>query len=143
MEYTGITEWKGLKLRERNKVQDINIDEIRVYTINGTALSGPHNIEDTSYYKCLCGDITSYDNYFDMCHPFGTEKVKHIMDSKEFLELADNFNYLEGNHKEDYIGVKRMNDGYETLDGEHRLAILKKQGKETVKALVLDKRWMS
>jgi hypothetical protein len=104
----------------------VNIDNIKIRLFNEDQIIIPHKIENTPHYKLLCGEHEPYNNYYDRMHTFKKAK-RNYMNDAEYLEFCQYFRYLDAPYESDYIQVKLIGNRFESVDGDHRLCILKKQ----------------
>ena len=119
----------------KKTIKNININDILLTPAAdgdyGTYPQKPHvycEIEDTHLWKALHGDNTDYLNYYKCLGPAWAEN-----DIRRFKEMAANFSYLKGDLENEFIILKKHESGrYSTVDGDHRLAIMKYRGVETV-----------
>lgn len=118
-------------------IQEIEIDNIQIRLFDENQVIVPHKIENTPHFKALKGESSYYDLYYDRMHNFGRAK-NNYMTTIQFLEFYPKFKYLTPPYENNYIQVKKMGDRYESLDGDHRLSCLKKQGYEKVYVNISD-----
>ena len=118
-------------------IETVNIDDIRIRLFDEDQVINPYKIENTPHYKLLCGDRKDYDIYYDRMHRFGRAK-NHYMNADEYLEFFPTFRYLQPPFDKEYVSVKRVGNRYESLDGDHRLASLKKLGEQNIQVDIQD-----
>ena len=118
-------------------IQEVRLDDIRIRLFNKDQIVVPHKIENTPHYKLLDGNRKSYDKYYQRMVDFGRAKSNY-MNSEQYLDFFDRFTYLQTPYDKEYISVKKVGDIFDSIDGDHRLAALKKQNKEFVYVNVQD-----
>lgn len=112
-------------------IQTVNIDLIKIRLFNENKVIVPYKIENTPHFKALNGDTSYYNEYYNRMHSFGRAK-NHYMNTNQFTTFYSNFRYLSIPYEKEYISVKKVGDRYESLDGDHRLSCLKKQGHQNI-----------
>jgi hypothetical protein len=118
-------------------IETVNIDDIRIRLFDNEQIINPYKIENTPHYKLLCGDRQDYDVYYERMHKFGRAK-NHYMNADQYLDFFPTFKYLQPPYEKEYISVKQVGSRYESLDGDHRLASLKRLGEQFVQVDVQD-----
>ena len=118
-------------------IKTLKINNIKIRLFNENKIIIPYKIENTPHFKALNGDFKPYDEYYTRMHNFGRAK-NHYMNTKQFIDFYPKFQYLNPPYDNEYISVKKIGDRYESLDGDHRLSCLKKQGHEYVKVNVVN-----
>tara|TARA_R100001377_G_C3192413_1_gene111145 strand:- start:241 stop:1239 length:999 start_codon:yes stop_codon:yes gene_type:complete len=118
-------------------IETVNIDDIMIRLFDEDQVINPFKIENTPHYKLLCGDRTEYDIYYDRMHRFGRAK-NHYMNADQYIEFFPTFKYLQPPFSKEYISVKKVGSRYESLDGDHRLASLKRLGEQFIQVDVQD-----
>tara|TARA_Y100000310_G_scaffold273682_1_gene289276 strand:+ start:323 stop:691 length:369 start_codon:yes stop_codon:yes gene_type:complete len=103
--------------------KEINIDDIELKLYKDDAFFNS-KIEDSHLWKVLNGNDADYIDYYKGWYWWALVE----RDIKRFKELAINFKYLEGDFKNSYITLEKDGDKYLTIDGDHRVTILKYMG---------------
>jgi hypothetical protein len=115
--------------------KNVELDTIllRILDNNGNIILC--KIEDSPHYKFLCGETTEYENYWER---FSGIYLKEDHSPNSFKKFSENFEYLKSPYSTSYIKVTRYKNSYTSVDGDHRMCILKSQGKETIKVEVCE-----
>lgn len=94
-----------------------------------------HAIEESPQYRCLNGDIDAYKSYIST---FLGGPLTADYSVERFLNLEDNFVYLEKPYDNNYVLVKEFRPKeYLIQDGLHRASILKHRGFKTIPVAVI------
>lgn len=114
-------------------LKKINIDNILLHLLDQSKVPNVwylSKIEESHLWKVLKGD----DNPFMTYYSYSEKKEKSEERLKDYKELAKNFKYLDTEFKNSYIIVKEHGfpNMYKTIDGDHRLSILKYMGEKEV-----------
>ena len=122
--------WNIININEDNKCvsifKNINIDDILLKLKKGEICE----IENSPHFKALNGDDTEYLNYTEKYFTPKYVPKELLMD---FKELANDFEYLKEDYKHNFITIIKHEPGrYRTVDGDHRLTIMKHRGHENV-----------
>ena len=112
-------------------IRKVKIDDIRIRLFNKDKIVVPYKIENTPHYKLLSGQRKPYDKYYNRMVEFRKAKSNY-MDSNQYLAFFDEFKYLNPPYDNEYISVKKVGSIFHSIDGDHRLSSLKKQGEEFV-----------
>ena len=118
-------------------IQTVDINNIKIRLFDKDQIIIPYKIENTPHFKALNGETTPYDEYYNRMHNFGRAK-NNYMNTDQFIKFYPEFQYLIPPYENEYISVKKVGDRYESLDGDHRLSCLKKQGHTYVKVNVVN-----
>lgn len=110
--------------------ESVRLDNILLRILDNNGNSRICKIEDSPHYKFLCGDTIEYENYWEQ---YSGTMLKEDHSPATFNKLAEDFNYLSDPYENCYI---KVDENYKSLDGDHRLTILKSQGVDTVKVEV-------
>ena len=86
-------------------------------------------IEDSHLWKVLEGNDDEHNYYYR-----DNSNRRHLL--QEFKDLSIDFEYLSGKFSNSYIIVKKCGNKYYTIDGDHRLTILKFNGVKEVLCLI-------
>ena len=94
-------------------------------------------LDQTPHFACLSGKPETYQKYIE---DFLGGPLTDNYSLDYFLNLSKNFNYLDGDHSNDYILVERIDpDSYLILDGLHRATNLKYHGQKNVIIAVIER----
>ena len=126
LKYLGFT--NGIKLFSNNSTAIIKIPyHIKLH-------KELVSIENTPHYAGLVENRNVYSNYLDK---FFGGLLSDYYSVKKFIQLSKNFKYLEKPYQNSYILTRKEKNKYIILDGVHRAAILRKQGKENITMAVI------
>lgn len=113
-------------------LRELPIDSVSIRLLDEEGGLVELPIGETPHYQFLMNGSPEYRNYWKRhCGTLLIEDHSPIT----FKKLAEDFNYLCAPYEHSYIKVDRE---YKSLDGDHRLAILKAQGVDTVIVEVCD-----
>jgi hypothetical protein len=123
----------------RFTIRTIDINKVFCNILTGTRDSFSDSmmpLDKTPHFACLSGKPEIYQTYIE---DFSGGPLTEDYSVDRFRDLSINFSYLDHNHPNDYIIVERIEpDKYCVLDGLHRAALLKYQGKNKVIAAVIN-----
>ena len=114
--------------------ENVKLDDILLRILDNNGNNRICKIEDSPHYKFLCGDTKEYEDYWEQ---YSGTILKEDHTPNSFKRLSENFEYLKSPYDTSYIQVNRQSDGYTSVDGDHRMSILKKQGKENIKVEIV------
>ena len=118
-------------------IKEIEIDKVKLRLFDDAGVIHPYLIENSPHYKLLCGDKDSYQKYYDRMKMLGRAK-NNYMNSDEYLNFYENFNYLEEPYEDSYITVKLIDGSLFTVDGDHRIVSEYKKGSTKVLVDIVD-----
>ena len=110
-------------------VKNIKLDSIHLRILDNNGNIRLCKIEDSPHYKFLCGETNEYEEYWER---FSGIYLKEDHSPNSFEKLAKDFDYLKSPYDTTYIKVKKAGNNYSSLDGDHRLCILKSQQRESI-----------
>ena len=114
-------------------VKNVKLDSIQLRILDNNGDIRICKIEDSPHYKFLCGDTQEYEEYWER---FSGIYLKEDHSPNSFKKLAKDFDYLRSPYDTSYIKIKGSGNNYGSLDGDHRLCILKSQQRESIKVEV-------
>jgi hypothetical protein len=119
----------------KNNIRWVLIDDIRMKILNENGSMYSSKIEDTPHYYFVTGRPTRYKKYWQT---FCGKILKENHCPSSFKRLAESLKYLETPYQHTFIKVEKQGSLYYTVDGDHRIAILKNRGEKTVKVEVIN-----
>lgn len=120
---------------QKYNVEEVSIDDIRMKILNENGVIHSSKIEDSPHYSFVCGDTAKYENYWER---FCGDILKENHSPSSFLRLAQDLRYLAEPHQNNFIKVEKTGPLYYTIDGDHRLSILKRRGERKVKVEIVN-----
>jgi len=119
-------------------IKKVDFSQIYCNILTGNRLkykTKTHAIEESPQYRCLNGDIDVYKSYL---FTFLGGPLTANYSVERFMDLANNFVYLEKPYDNNYILVKEFRSKeYLIQDGLHRASILKHRGLKNIPVAVM------
>ena len=113
----------------------MSIDDIKMRILNENGVIYSSKIEDTPHYYFAMGHPARYEKYWQT---FCGKILKENHCPSSFKRLAKGLKYLKAPYQNNFIKVEKQGSLYYTVDGDHRLAVLKSRGEKTVKVEVIN-----
>ena len=122
-------------IEEGRNIKEILIDKIRMNILDENGIIYSCEIEKSPHYHFVCGRPDMYKKYWQR---FCGTILKENHSLSNFNRLNKEFNYLIKPYESCFIQVKKSGLLYHTVDGDHRLSILKHRGFDRLRVEILD-----
>ena len=119
--------------RTNVRVETVSLENVFLRLLNPDGGTHPFSIVDSPHYRFLKGESEPYEQYWER---FMGIYLKEDHTPATFRALAQDFEYLRKPYTTSYVRVSKRGNKYFSIDGDHRLCILKEQGKEKIKVEV-------
>tara|TARA_Y100000592_G_C5448324_1_gene307314 strand:- start:70 stop:996 length:927 start_codon:yes stop_codon:yes gene_type:complete len=126
---------KSLTDPQNVTIKEVSIDNIQMKILNGQGNIYASKIQDSPHYDFVLGNTKRYEDYWAT---FCGKTLKENHCPSYFKRLCKNLKYLAPPYQNNLIKVEKQGSLYYTVDGDHRLAILKARGINNIKVEIVN-----
>ena len=123
-----------LSMEQTKNIEVCNVDDILMKILNSNRQMITVEIQNSPHYKFLNDEKEHYEQYWKM---YCGDILKENHCPSAFERLFVGFEYLRPPYHNSHIKVEKINNKYYSVDGDHRLAILKTLGFRLVEVEVV------
>ena len=126
---------KSSKEPRAGTIKEVPIDSVRMKILDEQGTICTSRIEDSPHYDFVLGNYERYEDYWAT---FCGKMLKENHCPSYFKRLSEGLKYLTPPHQNNLIKVEKQGDLYYTVDGDHRLSILKARGTKNLKVEIIN-----